>query len=120
MTQLTAAVIKTKFPEFADQDDTFIEFSIEEAQRNVDDTWLAKDKMLALTYMACHYLAIAVNRANAVNTQMVQSESIGEISVTYAHVQEPTIKDPSDLTTTPYGVRYLELVKLNFPAVMVI
>lgn len=120
MTDITAATIKMKFPEFADQDDATIEFAIEEASRNVDDTWIAKDKPLAWMYMACHYLAIGVARANAVNTQLVQSESIGEISVTYATVQQPTITKHSDLTTTSYGTRYLELVTLNFPSVLVI
>jgi hypothetical protein len=120
MTDITAASMKLKFPEFAEQDDASIEFAIEEAARNVDDTWLAKDKNLAWMYMAAHYLSVAINNNSDVNNQQVQSERIGEISVTYANAPQPTLKDSTDLASTTYGMRYRELSKLNFPPVMVI
>ena len=120
MTEVTAQSMKLKFPEFANQDDATIEFAIEEAARNVDDTWLAKDKNLAWMYMAAHYLSVAINNALVVNNKQVVSERIGEISVTYAQPQQSTLKDPTDLATTTYGMRYRELSKLNFPPIMVI
>ena len=120
MSEVTAQSIKLKFPEFADTDDASIEFAIEEASRNVDDTWLAKDKLLAQMYMAAHYLSVAINNATVVNNKQVQSERIGEISVTYATTPAPTPKDPTDLASTSYGQRYRELSRLNFPPIMVI
>jgi Protein of unknown function (DUF4054) len=120
MSTLTAANIKIKFPEFAGTDDAQIEFAIEEAARNVDDTWLEKDKMLGWMYMTAHYLMVSISRAASGTGQQIQSERIGEISVTYATSQQPTIASPSDLTTTPYGTRFLELANLNFPPVLVI
>lgn len=120
MTDITAANMKLKFPEFANQDDATIEFAIEEAARNVDDTWLAKDKVLAWMYMAAHYLSVSITNATVVNNKQVTSERIGEISISYAQPQASVLKDPTDLTTTAYGMRYRELSKLNFPPVMVI
>lgn len=120
MTTVTATSMKLKFPEFAGQDDASIEFALEEASRNVDDTWLEKDRTLALMYMAAHYLSVAINNASVVNNQQVISERIGEISVTYAQTPAPSLKDSSNLQMSPYGMRYLELSKLNFPQVMVI
>lgn len=120
MTDVTAQTMKIKFPEFADEDDVRIEFAIEEAARNVDDTWLAKDKNLAWMYMAAHYLSVSINNATVVNNKQVASERIGEISVTYATTPAPSPKDPTDLSSTSYGQRYRELSKLNFPPIMVI
>lgn len=120
MSNPTAQSMKLKFPEFAEQDDASIEFALEEAARNVDDTWLAKDKNLAWMYMAAHYLSVAINNATVVNNKQVASESIGEISVTYAQPTQSVVKDPTDLSTTSYGMRYRELSKLNFPPIMVI
>ena len=120
MSDITVQSFKFKFPEFASQDDASIEFAIEEASRNIDDTWLSKDKNLAWLYMAGHYLSIAIMRSTVVDNQRVQSERIGEISVTYASVPTPSLKDSSDLELSPYGMHYLELSKLNFPQVMVI
>ena len=120
MSTVTVTAIKLKFPEFADIDDAAIEFAIEEAASNVDDTWIARDKNLAWMYMAAHYLMVSISRAASGTGQQIQSERIGEISVTYAPTPQPTMASPSDLTTTPYGTRYLELANLNHPPVMVI
>lgn len=117
---VTASAMKMKFPEFAGEDDARIEFAIEEAARNVDDTWRAKDKNLAWMYMTAHYLSVAINNATVVNNKQVVSERIGEISVTYAQGPAPSPKDPTDLSSTSYGQRYRELSKLNFPPIMVI
>lgn len=120
MTTPTALSMKLKFPEFADKSDAMIEFAIEEASRNVDDTWLEKDKNLAWMYMAAHYLFCAVRNGTMVDSKRVVSERIGEISVTYANIPEPSLSDPTDLSTSPYGLRYRELSLLNSFPILVI
>ena len=118
MAELTAANIKLRFSEFENIDDAKIEFAIEEASRCIDDSWLAKDKNLAWAYLSAHYLMVSISRSVSGTGQKVISERIGEISVTYS--DPPQQSSETDMTTTPYGVRYLELVGKNFPAIMVI
>jgi hypothetical protein len=117
---VTSTAIKNKFHEFSDVPDTHIEFAIEEASRNVDDTWLEGDRILGVMYLAAHYLKVAISRSASDTGQQVQSERIGEISVTYHPIQQPTMASQSDLTTTPYGTRWLELAKFNHPAILVV
>ncbi len=112
--------LKLKFPEFGALDDATVEFAIEEAARNVDDSWLANDATLALLYLAAHYLMVSQMRAVASTGQVVQSERMGEMSVTYAGFPQPTATDAMDLRTTLYGIRYLELAHINFPPIAVI
>jgi len=118
MATLTTANIKMRFSEFEDVDDAKIEFAIEEAGRCIDDSWLVKDKMLAWSYLSAHYLMVWVSRAASGTGQKIASERIGEISVTYDNTAGQSSE--TDLTTTPYGVRYFELAQKNFPAIMVI
>jgi len=115
---VTVVAMRGKFPEFSSVPDSTIEFALEEAARNVDDSWLAGDQALGLMYLAAHYIMVAVSRGDS--GQQVKSETIGRMSITYATPQQPTPAEESDLTTSPYGVRFLELTKLNFPPIMVV
>lgn len=119
MVDVNANSMKMKFPEFEAQPNERIEFAIEEAGRNVDDTWLDADRNLAHMYLAAHYLSVSITRASTSAGQAVVSERIGEISVTYAQPQQAA-GDITDLSTTSYGARFLELARLNFPAIAVI
>jgi hypothetical protein len=112
--------LKLKFPEFAQLDDATVEFAIEEASRNVDDSWLPKDATLGLLYLAAHYLMVGQQRAQSATGQVVQSEKMGEMSITYAQFPQINATDASDLKTTLYGVRFLELAHINFPPIAVI
>lgn len=116
----SAINIKMKFPEFADLADGTIEFAIEEASRGVDDTWLTKDQTLGVMYLTAHYLMVSISRAESASGQQVRSETIGRMSITYETPAQPTNADASDLTTTPYGTRYLDLLRLNQPPIMVV
>lgn len=117
---VTALAIKNKFHEFMDEPDTHIEFAIEEASLNVDDSWIESNRALAVMYLTAHYLKVAISRAASDTGQQIASERIGEISISYHPTQQPTIASQSDLTTTPYGTRWLELAKFNFPGVLVV
>lgn len=116
----TASNVKFKFPEFASVADSDVEFAIEEASRNVDDSWLEGDRTLALMYLTGHYLAQSLQRAASATGQKIRSERVGDMSITYENPTEPTNVDQNDLYTTMYGRRYMELAHINFPGIAVI
>jgi len=117
----TAVNFKMKFPEFANIPDASVEFAIEEACRWVDDTWLVNDQTLAILYLAAHMLMVSIMRAQSATGQVISSERMGEISVTYLATQLPTqSRFSSDLLTTLYGTRYLEMAHVNIPAIAII
>jgi hypothetical protein len=116
----TATNIKMKFPEFKIIDDPTIEFAIEEAQRSVDDTWIAGDQTLALMYLAAHYIEVGIQRSASTAGEVLESERVGPISMTYKTPEIPTPASPSDYMTTPYGTRFFELLQRSFPAVAII
>lgn len=114
----TASAVKLKFPEFAAVPDATVEFAIEEATLGVDDTWLPSYGTVALMYLAGHHLMVSISRAESGTGQMIKSESMGGMSITYDITT--TQPDPGDYTTTPYGSRYLDLLKGNVPAVLLL
>lgn len=115
-----ATSLKTRFPEFAGTEDAAIAFAVEQALREVDDTWAPKDRMLAITMLAAHYLAVASYSAG-VDGRDVMSESIGPISVTYANlaaVRTSIVTSPFQATS--YGKQFLALLSRNFRGPVVI
>jgi|HubBroStandDraft_6_1064221.scaffolds.fasta_scaffold00056_7 hypothetical protein len=119
MSGVTPASLRLVFPEFASMSDAQIQFAIDQGAGRVDSTW-GGDQVLGQTYYAAHVLSLA-QRAQNDSGQQIASERFGEISISYKTPQQPTAENPFDLlTTTFYGAQYLELQKLNFPAVAVI
>lgn len=115
----TAQSMKLKFPEFAGQDDTSIEFAIEEAGLSVDDSWINDTyQTIAVMYLAAHYLMVSISRAESATGQRLKSETMDGMSKTYDN--DAARPDPSDYTTTQYGTRYLEMLKVNKPGIMLI
>jgi hypothetical protein len=115
---MTAAIptvgdVKRRFPEFDNVEDPQVAFAIEEATV-ICDSSLGSRQTLATIYLAAHYLMVSKSRAESASGQMVVSETIGRMTTRYATPQPPDEKEPSDLTTTPYGVRYLELCRRAF------
>ncbi len=118
---ISAVNVKLKFPEFASEDDGFIEMCIEEANRNVDDSWLSGDVNLGLLYLTGHIMMVSIQQRESGTGQIVQSERFGEISMTYRTPEAVSVAELTDYyLTTRYGVRFLELCRLNFPAVAII
>jgi hypothetical protein len=111
--------MKMRFPEFADVEDTTIEFAIEEASGGVDDSWLDRDKTLAVMYLAAHYLMVSIQRSESATGQSIRSETIGRMSITYDSAGAVNA-DAGDLGSTQYGTRYLDMLRGNKPPIMVI
>ena len=116
---VTVNSFRMKFDELASQPDWAIQLVLEEAARRVDSTW-GNDQDLGTLYWAAHFLMLEIQREASATGQIVASERFGPMSVTYQAVVLPTQDKTSDLTLTMYGLRVLDLLKLNFPAVIVI
>jgi hypothetical protein len=122
MTVPSATNMKFKFPPFRNVDDGDIEFAIEEAVVACGNgAWIDDANLtLALMYYAAHLLQVAIMRGQAGGAgQVIQSERTPELSVTYAVPAQPSLDKPLDLTMTIYGVRFVQLARKNFPAVLV-
>jgi|HubBroStandDraft_6_1064221.scaffolds.fasta_scaffold474838_1 hypothetical protein len=117
----TALSIKNRFPVFASVPDNVVEFSIEEASLVVDGSWgTATEQLLAISYVVAHFLMIAIQRMESGSGQIVSSERIGEMSISYLAQVVPTMKDPSDWAMTAFGLRYLAILRRNVPAIAVV
>lgn len=124
----TASDIKDRFPEFADVADARIEAVIAEAVSYVSELILERDYAVAYKYIVAHLLVRegaldTGNEATALAPGAVQSESLGDASVTYASGGAGSSNDALaalGLGTTEYGRRYLILMKKNFGGPMVV
>lgn len=108
----TAQNLQMKFaPAFDNTPVPAIEFAIEEGAGKVDDSWL-KDQALAILYYAAHVLT--ENKSAASNSgRRLSSQSIGPMSESYqSGGSSPGIGGPNSSTT--YGAKFDELVRLNF------
>jgi hypothetical protein len=142
----TVEQFRARFPEFANISDGAIENAINDASCWADSTWIDTacfDCTKAIGYLAAHYLMLALFAATLVPDVVTDDEGntilIPGGSVTSLHFESmsvsfnpPTAKqtaqgssgagigDQYGLTSTPYGQRYLELLKVNKPAVLVV
>lgn len=125
----SAVELKTKLPFFASVDDGVMADFITEAGRSVDDTWIAGDQKNAIMYLAAHNMFIlgvtgsgGAPPGGAGGSGVVQSQSIGDASVSYA-VNSFLKKDGGlneELRSTVWGRMYLRLARLNGPAVDIV
>jgi hypothetical protein len=117
----TALSIKNRFPVFASVPDNVVEFAIEEASLVVDGSWgTATEQLLAISYVVAHFLMVGIQRMESGDGQIVTSERIGEMSITYLQQPIPSSKDPVDWFTTPFGTRYMAILMRNIPAIAVV
>jgi len=122
MTIPSATNMKFKFPQFVSIDDATIEFAIEEAVVAcqggdwIDDA----NQTLAIMYYTAHLMQVSIMRAQTGTGQVVESESTPELKVTYKTPDMPAFHQPIDMTMTEFGVRYLGLVRSNFPSVLTV
>lgn len=116
----TATSLKLKFSEFAAVPDATVEFAIEEAQLDVDESWINDAQAsLGILYLAAHHIMVTLARQESGTGLLVRSESFAGMSITYDTDQQSK-PDPGDYTSTPYGSRYLELVGRNQPPILLL
>ena len=123
---ISATTIKLRFPAFIRTPDSQIEFAIEEAALSVDRNVFTISPtsdwyITAFCYLAAHYLMVQIQRMASGTGQVIQSMNVGgEISYTFAPIEQPTRAEFSDLATTAFGARFLEICALVQPAVAVV
>jgi hypothetical protein len=112
----SAANFRLRFPEFTNESDAEIEFAIEEAARQVDDTWTVGDQANAVLYLSGHYVMVSIARRESATGQRVTRESLGDMSWSF----ENTRPAADDLESTQYGQRYRALLRRNFSGGLIV
>jgi hypothetical protein len=110
----TTAEFFERFPEFEAMgvEEPAVAAALLDAARRVDTTWTAGDYPTAILYLAAHFVSV---NADAVGGGLINSESFGPISVSYARAASP-----DGLTGSAYGQRFFELVSLNIGGPLVV
>jgi hypothetical protein len=127
--QPTAADLKARFPEFAPVADATVTALLDEATARVGESWVERDRRIAQLYLAAHLLASEGEPhrttgglgASVVTTGVVKRRRVGDVETEFAGATGGAGGGTAgSLATTVYGQRYLELQRLNFPAVAVV
>jgi hypothetical protein len=126
-----------RFPEFRDQDDSVIELVLADANALVTSNWIPSLRVMGVLLLTAHILYIENLIAyKTKNTQgitgtkssgIITSQKVGPLSVNYAQKTEfsgtPVVKTDlasADLSSSPYGLRFLELLHLSEPAAILV
>ncbi len=118
------ADLAARFPAFAAVPPAALAGAIAEAGARVDTSWLPDDYPIALMLLAAHILTLdglgtgAEAAAAAAGTLGYASVRSGGLSLDRARPPRGAA-EPSILAETTYGRRYLALLKVNRPAVLV-
>ena len=112
----TVTSMRLKFPPIASASDSDIAFAIEEAGVSIDKfSWLANEDALAQSYLAAHYLMLAISTAeSATGEQTVAGNHRAYFDTLCCKRRSRARATPAIFVSTPYGVRFLELCRLNF------
>jgi hypothetical protein len=116
----TASEFKARFPEFATLPDAHVTLVLAEAATWVDSSWV--DCKVAAMYMAAHLLAL-----QSLYTETLPIDGGGSIRQVSFREMRVSFSDPEkgkqrtyDMESTPYGSMYMQLLKVNKPAVLVV
>lgn len=124
----TVADFKTRFPEFSDTPEATISAVLDEAVGDVGPTWIERDRTPGVLHLAAHLLAVSgpsvpgAGGGGAAVTGAIKKRTVGDTSTEFAGVSgSATTGGMLDFyRSTAYGVRYLSLMRRNFPAVAVV
>jgi len=125
----TASDLKQRFPEFTAVSDTLVNLILAEASAQVGETWLERDRKPATLYLAAHMLASEGRDAAAAGvvggdavTGPLKRRKVGDVEAEFAGVSSSSGdgSSASEYASTAYGLRYLELMRRNFPAVAIV
>lgn len=108
---LTPSNIKARFPEFNTIDDATIQTLLDETSIFITSKY-GKYEDICTYYYVAHTITINRNEAtgNYQPSQLTASESVGNVSTSYAN---PTLENTDDAfySSTSYGQKYLEFRK---------
>lgn len=143
----TIEEFRTRFPEFVNISDAQVQIAIDDASCWADSSWISNgcpNCTTAIAFLAAHFLALGLYAADMLPDTLppetpggptiiaggqVTSLHFESMSVGFAGPQAvgvagsggPSgIGDSYSISATIYGQRYLELLKVNKPAVLVV
>lgn len=107
----TAAAFKVRYPAFDAVADATIEAALAEAAGRVDTSWVEADYQPALMAYAAHLLTLdGMGSSTEAQLSGIRSLSVGSLSITRAIADSAS---GASITSTSYGLRYLELLQAN-------
>lgn len=110
ITAPTAAEFKARFPEFASQDDTYLDTILAEATLQVGEDWDTVDQKNGMLYAAAHMISSA---SDQIAGGGIKSISIaGAIAIAYRD-NPLAANSKSELARTEYGIQYQRILKRN-------
>lgn len=125
----TAAEFKAKFPTFAAVASATIDSAVGEASASVDTSWIEADYQPAIMYLAAHIMTIdgvvigsagLGDGAGIINAGLVTDMKVGDVMVKLAGSAGEGGSGASGYRSTPYGRRFLELLRRNQPAIALV
>jgi len=126
-----------RFPEFRDQDDSVIELVLTDANTLVTSNWIPSLRVMGVLLLTAHILyienliAYKTSKGTGItgtkSSGVVKSQKVGPLSVDYAETSKQfggstinTNVATADLSSSPYGLRFLELLHLSEPAAILV
>lgn len=110
---VTAADIKTRFPEFGSIDTALVTRWLDEAARQHNSTQWDSKSDDALAWLTAHFLAVYVVGSDGVTSSLGPGPLTGatedRVSASWSPLTIPKIFAQNDLGTTGYGRRYLSM-----------
>lgn len=115
----------TRFPVFADRDEDQIQRCIDEASGSVDTCWVERDYQPAILYLTAHLLMTDESQEGDTPsigpTQGgVSAEHFGPMSISYKDFPEGSLSSSETFGTTSFGRKYLSLLHVNKPPIVVV
>lgn len=124
----TVAEFKTRFPEFAAVAEATVQMVLDEATADVGPTWLERDRTPGVLHLTAHLLTAqgsgvsGAGGGGAAVTGAIKRRKVGDTETEFAGVAGGAATGGAldFYRSTAYGVRYLSLMRRNFPAVAVV
>lgn len=120
-----AVALKARFPEFVSVPDNLVGLILAEAIGQVGESWIERDRAPATLYLAAHMLAMEGEPARSkgatggATSGPVKRRKVGDVETEFAGVSGGAT-GATGYQASAYGVRYLDLLRKNFPAVAVV
>lgn len=124
----TLEQFRTKFPTFAGVADATITAAIDEASASVDESWIEADYQPAILYLAAHILTLdgalysdLGSIGGVIGAGLVSEAKVGDAQVKLSGgASGGSGAGGGGLASTPYGLRYRDLLRRNQPAIALV
>lgn len=124
----TVEEFKTRFPEFATVANETVQAVLDEAVGDVGPSWIERDRTPGVLHLAAHLLAVSgsgglgAGGGGAAVTGAIKRRTVGDTTTEFTGISggASTGGQLDYYRSTSYGVRYLSLMRRNFPAVAVV